>query len=227
MLIVLPRATFRYYGVSSLMVDWTAMSYMAFYSAFVFPMSYVSDRYGLRWTAIVGSGLSCLGAWVKTFSVHPDMFHVAFIGQSISAIAQVILRLENIITNTLSLFSPFVSSYPFAFLSSLSFLVNSLYRSSPSLRCLFDDDQPPCPALDSDSTDTGTRGRAVVPFQRTLDRHVSGYFRNPIGCGVGFSHYAYDREKPWKSEWRRRRSVALVLVDWHRYHGWISPSADM
>ncbi|XP_071647030.1 choline/ethanolamine transporter flvcr2a-like [Temnothorax longispinosus] len=78
----------RYYGVSSLMVDWTSMSFMAFYAAFIFPASYVTDRCGLRWTTIIGTGLNCLGAWIKTFSVQPDRFHVAFIGHSVVALAQ-------------------------------------------------------------------------------------------------------------------------------------------
>lgn len=80
---------FRYYGVSSLMVDWTSMSFMAIYAIFIFPASYVTDRCGLRWTAILGSSLNCLGAWIKTFSVQPDRFYVVFIGHSVVALAQV------------------------------------------------------------------------------------------------------------------------------------------
>ncbi|XP_024889434.1 feline leukemia virus subgroup C receptor-related protein 2-like [Temnothorax curvispinosus] len=78
----------RYYGVSSLMVDWTSMSFMAFYAVFIFPASYVTDRCGLRRTLIIGTGLNCLGAWIKTFSVQPDRFHVAFVGHSVVALAQ-------------------------------------------------------------------------------------------------------------------------------------------
>ncbi|XP_011878929.1 PREDICTED: feline leukemia virus subgroup C receptor-related protein 2-like [Vollenhovia emeryi] len=81
----------RYYGVSSLMVDWTSMSFMALYAAFIFPASYMTDRCGLRWTLIVGTSLNCLGAWVKTFSVQPDRFHIVFIGHSIVALAQTML----------------------------------------------------------------------------------------------------------------------------------------
>lgn len=81
---------FRYYGVSSLMVDWTSMSYMAFYAIFAFPASYMTSKCGLRWTAIISSSLSCLGTWTKMFSIQPDRFYVAFIGQSILAITQVI-----------------------------------------------------------------------------------------------------------------------------------------
>ncbi|XP_012280797.1 feline leukemia virus subgroup C receptor-related protein 2 isoform X2 [Orussus abietinus] len=49
------------------------------------------DRFGLRWTAILGSSISCLGAWVKIFSVAPDRFYVTFIGQSLGASSQVLI----------------------------------------------------------------------------------------------------------------------------------------
>jgi len=66
------------------------MSFMVFYSVFIFPVTYAIDKYGLRWIAIVGSGMTCLGAWIKIFSVQPDRFYVILIGQSIVAITQVI-----------------------------------------------------------------------------------------------------------------------------------------
>ncbi|XP_011165702.2 feline leukemia virus subgroup C receptor-related protein 2 [Solenopsis invicta] len=81
----------RYYGVSSLMVDWTSMSFLVIYMVFVFPASYVTDKYGLRWSAIIGAALNCIGSWIKIFSVHPDMFYVAFIGHSIVALAQTLV----------------------------------------------------------------------------------------------------------------------------------------
>lgn len=78
----------RYYGVSSLTVDWTAMSFMAFFVILVFPATYLMDRYGLKWSVVIGSGLGCLGSWVKVLSVSPDRFYVTFIGQSLVAFAQ-------------------------------------------------------------------------------------------------------------------------------------------
>jgi len=66
------------------------MSFMVFYSVFIFPATYVIDKCGLRWVAIIGSGMTCLGAWIKIFSVQPDRFYVILIGQSIVAITQVI-----------------------------------------------------------------------------------------------------------------------------------------
>jgi MFS transporter, FLVCR family, feline leukemia virus subgroup C receptor-related protein len=47
---------------------------------------------GLRVAAILGAFGTCLGAWIKVFSVQPDLFWVGFIGQSIVATAQVNIK---------------------------------------------------------------------------------------------------------------------------------------
>lgn len=78
----------RYYGVSLLAVDWTAMTFMAYFVIFVFPATYVTNRWGLRWSNIFGCGISCLGSWIKVLSVSPDRFYVTFIGQSLVATTQ-------------------------------------------------------------------------------------------------------------------------------------------
>ena len=80
----------RYYGVSSLAVDWTAMSFMAYYVVLVFPATYIIDRWGLRRSNILGCGLCCLGSWIKVLSVSPDRFYVTIIGQSLVASMQTI-----------------------------------------------------------------------------------------------------------------------------------------
>lgn len=46
---------------------------------------------GLRIAAISGVVGTCLGAWIKCFSVQPDLFWVGFIGQSIVAASQVFI----------------------------------------------------------------------------------------------------------------------------------------
>ncbi|XP_023247108.1 uncharacterized MFS-type transporter C09D4.1-like [Copidosoma floridanum] len=81
----------RYYNVSLRAVDWTSMIYMLFYVVFIFPISYLSERIGLRHTIILGSFLCCFGAWIKTLSVTPDRFPVTFAGQSIVALSLVIM----------------------------------------------------------------------------------------------------------------------------------------
>ncbi|KAK0098548.1 hypothetical protein PV326_007008 [Microctonus aethiopoides] len=81
----------KYYGVSSMAVDWTSMSYMLFFVIFVIPGSYIADKINLRRTAILGSFLICLGSWIKIFSVNPNGFVVTFIGQSLLASSQAII----------------------------------------------------------------------------------------------------------------------------------------
>ncbi|KAH8307600.1 hypothetical protein KR044_004762, partial [Drosophila immigrans] len=79
----------RYYGISDKWVDWTSMIYMILYIPLIFPGSWFLDKVGLRITALVGIVGTCLGAWIKVFSVDPSLFYVTFIGQAIVALAQV------------------------------------------------------------------------------------------------------------------------------------------
>ncbi|XP_055687095.1 feline leukemia virus subgroup C receptor-related protein 2 [Lutzomyia longipalpis] len=81
----------RYYGITSTWVDWTSMIYMVLYIPLIFPASWFLDKMGLRIAAICGVLGTCLGAWIKVFSVHPDLFYVSFIGQSIVATSQVFI----------------------------------------------------------------------------------------------------------------------------------------
>uniref|UniRef100_A0A1B0DDT6 Major facilitator superfamily (MFS) profile domain-containing protein n=1 Tax=Phlebotomus papatasi TaxID=29031 RepID=A0A1B0DDT6_PHLPP len=79
----------RYYGITSTWVDWTSMIYMVLYIPLITPASWILDKMGLRFAAICGVLGTCLGAWIKVFSVQPDLFYVSFIGQSIVATSQV------------------------------------------------------------------------------------------------------------------------------------------
>ncbi|KAL7045994.1 hypothetical protein ACKWTF_002426 [Chironomus riparius] len=81
----------KYYNVSSTWVSWTSMIYMFLYILLVFPGSWVLDKLGLRTAAIFGCLGTCLGAWIKILGVNPDLFYVAFIGQSIVAASQVFI----------------------------------------------------------------------------------------------------------------------------------------
>ncbi|KYN30097.1 PREDICTED: feline leukemia virus subgroup C receptor-related protein 2-like [Trachymyrmex cornetzi] len=88
---IITNVVTKYYGVSSMMVDWTSMLFLAIYAVFIFPASYVTDKCGLRWTIIIGAGLNCLGSWIKILSVQPDRLYVVFIGHSIVALAQTLV----------------------------------------------------------------------------------------------------------------------------------------
>ncbi|XP_075470814.1 choline/ethanolamine transporter FLVCR2 isoform X2 [Ascaphus truei] len=81
----------RYYGVSSLAIDWLSMSYMLAYIPLLFPVAWLLDTRGLRVIALAGSGINCLGAWIKTCSARPDLFGVALCGQLVAAVAQVFI----------------------------------------------------------------------------------------------------------------------------------------
>ncbi|XP_058465771.1 heme transporter FLVCR2 [Malaya genurostris] len=81
----------RYYDITSTWVDWTSMIFMILYIPLIFPASWILDKMGLRIAAISGVLGTCLGAWIKCFSVQPDLFWVGFIGQSVVAASQVFI----------------------------------------------------------------------------------------------------------------------------------------
>lgn len=81
----------QYYNVSSLAIDWTSMIYMVVYVLFIFPATWFLDKFGLRWTLLMGTFGNCLGAWIKCASTNPGRFYVSFIGQTIAGISQVFI----------------------------------------------------------------------------------------------------------------------------------------
>uniref|UniRef100_A0A8C2MU85 Choline/ethanolamine transporter FLVCR1 n=2 Tax=Cricetulus griseus TaxID=10029 RepID=A0A8C2MU85_CRIGR len=80
-----------FYGVSALHVNWLSMVYMLAYVPLIFPATWLLDTRGLRLTALLGSGLNCLGSWVKCGSVRPHLFWVTMLGQSLCSVAQVFI----------------------------------------------------------------------------------------------------------------------------------------
>ncbi|CAG9856708.1 unnamed protein product [Phyllotreta striolata] len=81
----------KYYGVSSMVVDWTSIAYNAIYPLFVVPASYIIDKEGLRTAGVYGCILTCAGTTLKLFSFHPDRFYIVGIGQVVLAIANVLV----------------------------------------------------------------------------------------------------------------------------------------
>ncbi|XP_020746136.2 choline/ethanolamine transporter FLVCR1 [Odocoileus virginianus] len=80
-----------FYNVSSLHIDWLSMVYMLAYVPLIFPATWLLDTRGLRLTALLGSGLNCLGAWVKCGSVQQHLFWVSMLGQCLCSVAQVFI----------------------------------------------------------------------------------------------------------------------------------------
>ncbi|ETE70458.1 Feline leukemia virus subgroup C receptor-related protein 1, partial [Ophiophagus hannah] len=81
----------RYYNVSSSEIDWLSISYMVAYVPLIFPATWLLDTRGLRLTALLGSGLNCLGAWIKCASVQPNLYLVTLLAQIVCSVAQVFI----------------------------------------------------------------------------------------------------------------------------------------
>ncbi|XP_033228575.1 feline leukemia virus subgroup C receptor-related protein 2 [Belonocnema kinseyi] len=78
----------NYYNVSTFAIDMTSMIYMIMYIPFIFPASYLLDKFGLRYAAILGAVGTAAGSWIKVFSAVPDRFWVTFLGHSLVAVSQ-------------------------------------------------------------------------------------------------------------------------------------------
>uniref|UniRef100_A0A1Y1M1X7 Major facilitator superfamily (MFS) profile domain-containing protein n=1 Tax=Photinus pyralis TaxID=7054 RepID=A0A1Y1M1X7_PHOPY len=75
-----------YYGISFDAVNWTSMVFLLMYIIFLFPVSYILDKYGVRVSLIVGIVGTAIGAWIKVLSASPDRFWVLLVGQTFVAI---------------------------------------------------------------------------------------------------------------------------------------------
>ncbi|XP_015283082.1 PREDICTED: feline leukemia virus subgroup C receptor-related protein 1 [Gekko japonicus] len=80
-----------YYGVSTLQIDWLSMVYMVVYVPLILPATWLLDTRGLRVTALLGSGLNGLGAWIKCASVQRNLYPVTLLAQLICSIAQIFI----------------------------------------------------------------------------------------------------------------------------------------
>uniref|UniRef100_A0A672FYW6 Feline leukemia virus subgroup C cellular receptor family, member 2a n=1 Tax=Salarias fasciatus TaxID=181472 RepID=A0A672FYW6_SALFA len=81
----------KFYGVEAFAVDWLSMVYMLTYIPFIFPVTWLLDRRGLRLTALLANALNCAGTWVKVASAEPGLFWVTMLGQLASSLAQVFI----------------------------------------------------------------------------------------------------------------------------------------
>uniref|UniRef100_A0A4X2KZE7 Choline/ethanolamine transporter FLVCR1 n=1 Tax=Vombatus ursinus TaxID=29139 RepID=A0A4X2KZE7_VOMUR len=80
-----------FYGVPSMDIDWLSMIYMLVYVPLIFPAAWLLNKWGLRLTALLGSGFNALGAWVKCGSVARDLYWVTMLGQLLCSVAQVFI----------------------------------------------------------------------------------------------------------------------------------------
>uniref|UniRef100_A0A8C0H9X7 Feline leukemia virus subgroup C receptor-related protein 1 n=1 Tax=Chelonoidis abingdonii TaxID=106734 RepID=A0A8C0H9X7_CHEAB len=88
---ILSSVFVRFYRASYTRVDWLSMVYMVAYVPLILPATWLLDTRGLRLTALLGSGLNCLGAWLKCASVRQDLYPVTLLAQTVCAVAQVFI----------------------------------------------------------------------------------------------------------------------------------------
>ncbi|XP_067427786.1 heme transporter FLVCR2-like isoform X1 [Thunnus thynnus] len=81
----------KFYNVDTFTIDWMSMIYMLTYIPFIFPVTWLLDKKGLRVIAIVATALNCTGTWIKVASVRTDLFAVTFLGQFCCSLAQVFI----------------------------------------------------------------------------------------------------------------------------------------
>lgn len=81
----------KFYAVDGFAVDWLSMVFMLTYIPFIFPVTWLLDKKGLRITALVANALNCAGTWIKVASAKPDLFAVTMLGQFTSSLAQVFI----------------------------------------------------------------------------------------------------------------------------------------
>ena len=81
----------KFYNVNSFAVDWLSMIYMLTYIPLILPVTWLLDTKGLRFIALVATGINCIGTWIKVASVRPTLFWVTLLGQFASSVSQVFI----------------------------------------------------------------------------------------------------------------------------------------
>lgn len=79
----------KYYGVDTSLVDISGLVFFVVYIVLFLPISFLIEKYNLKVTAIVSTGLTLVGNVIKIFCGHPDRFYLILIGQTFCAIGQV------------------------------------------------------------------------------------------------------------------------------------------
>ncbi|XP_069675411.1 choline/ethanolamine transporter flvcr2a-like [Periplaneta americana] len=88
---IIANIMMRYYDVSSIAINWTALLYEMCYIPFVLPASWLLDCKGLRVTLLSGAAMMVVGSWLKVLAVAPELFYLAFFGQALVGTAQIFI----------------------------------------------------------------------------------------------------------------------------------------
>ncbi|XP_015520803.1 feline leukemia virus subgroup C receptor-related protein 2-like [Neodiprion lecontei] len=87
--VIIGNITRRFYNVSSLAVEWTITIFMIEYVILLIPVSYLTDRLGLRRTILITTTGVTLGSWINVFAASPDRFDLAIVAQVLFGMFQV------------------------------------------------------------------------------------------------------------------------------------------
>ncbi|XP_068898515.1 uncharacterized MFS-type transporter C09D4.1-like [Tenebrio molitor] len=88
---IISNITAKYYDVDDTLVDLTGLMFMISFIIFCLPINFLIEKYNLRITAIVSSGLTTVGNLIKLLSASPDRFYVVLIGQFMCAVGQIFI----------------------------------------------------------------------------------------------------------------------------------------
>jgi len=77
----------QYYRVDSIAINWLSLIYMVLY-VFVVLSSYILDKYGLKFTIIIGALLNAIGSCLRAIGANRDGFVLALLGNTSAAMAQ-------------------------------------------------------------------------------------------------------------------------------------------
>lgn len=72
---------FRFYNVSPMAVKATAMIWSISFIIFLYPMTWLIHKKGIRFICVIASASICLGTWIKYFAIYPDQFSLILVGQ--------------------------------------------------------------------------------------------------------------------------------------------------
>ncbi|XP_045473004.1 feline leukemia virus subgroup C receptor-related protein 2-like [Harmonia axyridis] len=88
---IIANVTKRYYNIDSFMTDATGLVFMGSYILFFIPVGHFIQQKNLKEIAVISSGLTAFGNFLKLFAVPPDRFYLIIISQAICGFAQVFM----------------------------------------------------------------------------------------------------------------------------------------
>ncbi|KAL6105736.1 flvcr2 [Pungitius sinensis] len=88
---IISNILMRFYDVDGFAIDWLSMIFMLTYIPFIFPVTWLLDKKGLRVTALLANALNFSGTWIKVASAKSNLFWLTMLGQFVSSLAQVFI----------------------------------------------------------------------------------------------------------------------------------------